>query len=62
VRIVSFILIVKLWLHHPQDPILKKLRWSILLCVPFLGWVFYGAFYTPLMENDVKVDVPSGRY
>ena len=57
---VSFILILKLWLNHPQDPILKKLRWSILLCVPFLGWVFYGAFYTPLAENDVKAAITPG--
>ena len=53
---ISFILILKLWLNHPRDPILKKLRWSILLCVPFFGWVFYGAFYTPLVENDVKAE------
>ncbi len=53
---ISFILIVKLWLNRARDPLLKKLGWSILLCVPLIGWVFYGAFYTPLAENDVKAE------
>jgi hypothetical protein len=51
---VSLMLIARLWLCHPQDPVFKKFRWTLLLCVPFFGWIFYGALYAPLSQNDVK--------
>ncbi len=59
---ISLVLILRLWLRHPQDPIFKKIRWTLLLCVPFFGWVFYGAFYTPLNENDVRASSSSVGY
>lgn len=52
---LSLSLIVRLWLKHPNDSLLKKIFWSFVLCVPYGGWIFYGAFYTPLSENDVRV-------
>ena len=54
---LSLSLIARLWLKHRGDPVLKRLLWSIALCVPFFGWLAYGAFYTPLAENDVKAPV-----
>ncbi len=35
---------------------LKKAGWSVILCIPFFEWLFYGAFYTPLNENDVRAE------
>jgi hypothetical protein len=52
--LVSFSMIVLLWYYHQKDSAAKKLFWSLVLCVPFIGWVFYGAFYTPLSENSIK--------
>jgi hypothetical protein len=54
---VSLALIIRLWLVHRGDSFLKRLIWSLVLCVPFFGWLLYGAFYTPLRENDVKAPV-----
>jgi hypothetical protein len=52
--LISGLLIARVWIVHAGDPALKKVRWSVLLCVPLFGWIFYGAFYTPLAENTVK--------
>jgi hypothetical protein len=54
---LSLSLIACLWLKHRSDPLYKKILWSFVLCVPFFGWLLYGAFYTPLSENDVKAPV-----
>jgi hypothetical protein len=64
--LVSLSMIGILWNNHRSDSVVKKLFWSLVLCVPFIGWVFYGAFYTPLPENSVKAppnsDVMSGGH
>lgn len=52
---LSVSLIIRLWLVHKKDSLPRKLIWSLILSVPFFGWLLYGAFYTPLSENDVKV-------
>jgi hypothetical protein len=52
----SLWLIVRLWINHVHDPFLKRLIWSIILCMPLFGWVFYGAFYVPLSENTVMAE------
>ncbi len=54
---LSLSLIVRLWLVHRYDPFHKRVLWSLVLCVPFFGWLAYGAFYTPLTENDVRAPV-----
>jgi hypothetical protein len=54
---ISLSLIIRLWLKHGSDPLRKRLLWSFVLCIPFFGWLLYGAFYTPLRENDVKAPV-----
>ncbi len=56
---VSLSLIIRLWLRHRSDPLRKRLLWSFVLCIPFFGWLLYGAFYTPLRENDVKAPLNS---
>jgi hypothetical protein len=54
---ISLSLIIRVWLVHGKDPLLKKLAWSLVLCFPFIGWIFSGAFFTPLTENTVKTPV-----
>ena len=55
-EIVSFCIIVRLWLTRGADPTGRKLVWSlILLLLPVLGWLFYAAFYQapkPLYDGD----------
>jgi bacteriorhodopsin len=54
---VSLFLIFRLWTRHSGDPVLKRLLWTAVLCVPFFGWLFYGGFYSRLGENDVRAEV-----
>ncbi len=54
---VSLSLIIGLWLKHPNDSVLRRLTWTLVLCLPFFGWLAYGAFYHPLRENDVPAPV-----
>lgn len=49
---VSLGLIGTMWLKHRKAHRTKKIFWSILLCLPLLGWVFYCAlFFPPRREN-----------
>jgi hypothetical protein len=59
---LSLSLIIRLWLLHKQDSFLKRLLWSLVLCVPFFGWLLYGAFYSPLRENSVKASFNSDAF
>jgi hypothetical protein len=52
---LSLSLIIRLWLVHKGDSLPKKLMWSLVLSIPFFGWLLYGAFYTPLNANDARV-------
>jgi hypothetical protein len=49
--IFSGYLITRLWRVHVHDRFSRKLLWSLILLVPVIGWVFYGAWYTPLPSN-----------
>ena len=31
---------------------LKKTLWSLILFIPFVGWIFYGGFYNPPGYNE----------
>ncbi len=53
---ISLSMILRLWLKYRHDSLFKKLGWSLVLCIPVFGWLFYGAFYTPLTENDVRAE------
>ncbi len=52
---VSFLLLLHLW-STQKGSILKKLAWSLILCIPFAGWIFYGGFYAPPGNNDIKAE------
>ena len=53
---ISFCLVVRLWVVRCADPAGRKLIWSIILfLLPVLGWLFYAAFYQapkPLYDGD----------
>jgi hypothetical protein len=42
---VSLCMIARLWVVHSTASLIKKVAWSIVLFVPALGWIFYGAFF-----------------
>jgi len=52
---VSGALLYRLWTLQPGS-LAKKLLWSIVICVPLCGWVFYGGFYSPLSESAIKAE------
>ena len=60
--LVSGGLIIHLWVRHPVDTVLKRLFWSVVLLLPFVGWVLYGAFYSPpsVQPRDMRADETSG--
>ena len=43
---LSFALLVHLWLRRAGG-VGQKLRWSVVLALPYLGPIFYVAFYVP---------------
>jgi len=59
---ISVSLIGRMWLRYRKDSVLKKLGWSLILCIPFFGWFFYAGFYTPLRANDVRASVNSDAF
>lgn len=50
---VSLALLRHLWVKQPGSAT-KKILWSIIVCIPFAGWVFYGGFYNPPGDSPVK--------
>jgi hypothetical protein len=52
---ISLSLILRMWMKYPREAFLKKLGWSIVLCVPFLGWLFYGGFFIPLSDHNTPL-------
>ena len=40
---ISLCLIIRMWIVHPKEKILKKVWWTFVLCIPIFGWLAYGA-------------------
>jgi len=57
---ISLSMIIRMWLKYPADPVLKKLFWSIILCIPFFGWLFYGGCYYPPSATSTPIRPSSG--
>jgi len=55
---VSVSLLGRMWVVHRRTGLLKKLFWSVVLLVPLLGWIFYGAFFQPpsISENRAPTE------
>ncbi len=51
---VSVCLILRMWLREKKERFGKKVFWSLVLLLPVIGWVFYGAFYRPLSSGNVS--------
>jgi uncharacterized membrane protein len=59
---ISLSMIVRMWLRYRSDSFLKKLGWTLVLCVPLFGWLFFCGFYLPLAENEVKAPVNADAF
>jgi hypothetical protein len=59
---LSTSLTIRLWFKYKSDGVAKKLFWSIILSIPFFGWLAYGAFYTPLKDGDVSTPINSDAF
>ena len=55
----SLALIGSLRINHRHDRIVKKVFWTVVLCVPVVGWIFYGGMYRP-PDRDLHVSIESG--
>jgi hypothetical protein len=50
---ISLALVLRMWLLHRQSGTVKKLFWSIVLLIPFAGWIAYGAWFdAPDVHNN----------
>jgi hypothetical protein len=58
---VSLCLIARLWVVHRRDRIVAKLVWSLVLSIPFFGWIFFAAFYRPPEALDWTGHAEHGR-
>ncbi len=52
---ISVSMMGRMWLKYRRDSFLKKVAWSLILCVPFFGWLFYGGCYTPLSDHNMPL-------
>lgn len=50
---VSASLLRRLW-RGEGDSAPRRLFWSAVVCVPLIGWVFYGCFYSPPGGNAIR--------
>jgi len=53
--VVSLLLLRNLWLKQ-KGTILKKIFWSVIVCIPLGGWIFYGGFYDPPGSNSTEAE------
>jgi hypothetical protein len=58
---VSLCLIARLWVLHRRARAVSKIIWSIVLLIPFFGWLFFVAFYRPPEPLDWTGHAEHGR-
>jgi len=58
---VSLSLLSRMWVVHRRTGLLKKLFWSVVLLVPLLGWIFYGAFFQPPSVSENRAPIEHSR-
>src|SRR4051812_42068863 len=50
---VTVLLLVRIWTVHTDRGLLGKIGWSLVVCVPLVGWVLYGGLVTvPKSHRD----------
>lgn len=59
-EVISVVFIYRLWVRKYRPGILERCVLSIVLLVPFLGWIFYG-FLGPTPETHGE-DLPECDY
>jgi hypothetical protein len=58
---ISLSLIARLWIIHRQRAFLAKLAWSLILLASLLGWIMYGAFFSPPSVSDIRAPTEHSR-
>jgi hypothetical protein len=58
---ISLTLIFRIWSIHRADSMVKKTIWSLILFIPFVGWIFYGGFYNPPACNENRPPPPTDK-
>ena len=58
---ISLSLVIRMWLLHRRVGAIKKLFWSLVLVVPVVGWIFYGAFFRPPSISAVRAPEEHSR-
>lgn len=57
---ISLVFILHLWIGHRRASIVKKITWSLILCLPLLGWLLYLALFNPPGYSDTPLNDSSG--
>jgi len=60
--IVSLLLIYYMWAKNKSDRIMKKAFWTVILCLPAIGWLFYLGFYNIPKKNIIKAEQSNVDY
>ena len=58
---ISLTLIFRIWSIHRADSMVKKTLWSLILFIPFVGWILYGGFHHPLGYNENRPPPPTDK-
>jgi len=51
---ISLVIIISMWMNHKHDWVIKKLFWTLILCLPVIGWILYGGLYDPPGPGPTK--------
>jgi hypothetical protein len=57
---VSLYLIVRMWRSYRRESFLRKVFWSLILCVPLFGWLAYGGRFAP--EESINTPCSSENW
>lgn len=50
---VAALLLRHLW-TRPDGSVRKRKLWSLVVCVPVIGWILYAVLYDPPRRNTVR--------
>jgi hypothetical protein len=50
---LSLVLVLKLWVNHPEAILRRKIFWTVVLLMPLIGPMVYGALFNPLPPHNI---------
>ena len=54
--------VAKTWVASPAAPLARKFVWTVLLLIPYLGWVFWVAFFKMPKRHGIRQRPWSGGH